>query len=417
MANGNPFAAELERRRGGDTSSGNPFRNELLRRRQQQSAPPPGQATDETGDVPGAMAAFSRAALGRLVDNLLGAPSAVAGTLAGGIVPPGETRQNITRSVSGAIPAPTADDVLAAARTGVGAVSEGDLTGIGERFARERGDVADLDARMREAQPVASTVGEAVGDAGTILAGRTPIRAAARRAPLRPPKPLRTGARRVLDDIVDTKLAQSLKRGGIRVGEAGAEGAVVAALNDDDPVTGMALAAGQQAGTSLALRLGDEFFGGTKGQFFSAVAMSAIAVQLLKESTPGGKDFLIESGETAIKKIIPVATLGALAAMLGGGRVGGTLQRNLPSVADALTAIPRGSLQSLMRELVDSDETGNREVLQVIQTFSENPDAFGPGARRRIQRAITDDRRSIAKEIDRLMGDRGFRRRLDALSQ
>jgi hypothetical protein len=203
--------------------------------------------------------------------------------------------------------------------------------------------------------------------------------------------------RKYLDELTHKVIASQLPRGLSRAAETGLEGAVLAVLDEGDPVQTAALAAGSQAAGSLFLTMAKPLVS-SGPRLLSTVALGTVAIQLFKQATPGGQDRSLESFETATFKVLPTIALGMIAASAGFGRVSGPLKENLPKIADAITGIPRGALVSTLKDLA-KDDTGNTAT--VLETFSSDPGAYGPGAMLRLQKAL--DEGTFGQEVRALM--------------
>lgn len=321
------------------------------------------------------------------------------------------------------LPVPDTFDIQAAARTAVGR-GEGSIPA---RFVGQRDELIEADLQARQDRPVASVAGDVLGDVATLVTGRAPLaraardrRFAARANPVdkaveatTPPKGLEA-LRQTADDVVQSKLVQSLKRGGIRIAETGLEGAVIGALNDDDPLTSGAMAAGAQTAGSALLSISEGVLGRRGRNLVMAAAATTSFIQLFKSATPGDRDRILESTESAFNKIAATLVLGGLAGAAGMGRVGGRLPDRLPAFADAVTSIPRGSVVSLLSEIGQGDADAQL-IEDVLLRLAEDPEFFGPTAARRIERALFSDSLSVAETINDLRANREFRRRLDEL--
>jgi hypothetical protein len=157
---------------------------------------------------------------------------------------------------------------------------------------------------------------------------------------------------------------------------------------------------------------------------FKTVAQAAIgtiaAFQVVKSATPGGKDYILETTESAFDKIAIFMALGVLASTAGYGRAKGNFAQDMPLIADAITAVPRSAVASLFSEYTSSEgeldlnALGNDE--QIIQAFASAPGEFPAAARRRMQRAMDVPTVSLRDTIEDLMNtDRRFKRKVNTL--
>lgn len=359
--------------------------------------------------------AFSRAAANRFADNLLSVPDAVVTGLAnavgspkemirpllGGPLPGQETggeTGTLFEDITGTPPPRVGERVLPIPRME-------DIHGAIDVVTGEAGSMEES-RRAREAlaeqSPTATFLGQLFGDAATIFTGRAPFQKAIRRAPGRAPaRNFPPGLRKQIDHLVRSKVSKGVGRGLKRAAEAGLEGASLAVLSEGDPQKVAAFAAGGQMANSMALTLVKHPL---KGLAPAALAATAV-IQLTKETIPGGKDFILESGEKAFREVRNILALGLIAGLTGGGRLSNTaLSKNLPKITDAITSLPRGAVISLINDLTRDDD-----ARKVVETFSRNPNAFGPKATRKLKRAIMNEKVSLSDTVSQLMRDQRFR--------
>ena len=323
------------------------------------------------------------------------------------------------------IPQPTALGVQAFAKTLPGTFDPLQREGFADRFSGNREQLLEELMRAQEASPGGAATGNVLGDAATLMTGRGAMaRGGARRrmakTPKKPPPVPGTVAHRI-DKIVNGKLATSLKNGGIKIGEVGLEGAVLAALNDTDPLTMALMAGGSQAAGSMMLNMSGLGLA-SKGKFGKgALALTAAAgatagiMQIFKSATPGGKDYILESIESGFDKVTALLVLGALSSIAGAGRFPKGVQNDIPILADSITALQRGSVISILNEMKNNPD--DEIVSTVMQKINEEPDYFGPAAGRRIRRALRSEEIDPVQVINNLRdADRQFRRQLDALA-
>jgi hypothetical protein len=372
-----------------------------------------GDSDFELSRQPGPGEAFSRFAVGKFADNALAIPdlavTAGARLLTGqpmfdreieGVDPKLNQGMPLPKLGERVLPIPRVEDLAAGARA-IPGILEGKPPG--EAFQAGQQDQTAYDESLREAHPFASGAGEISGDIATLLSGRAGGRALKGKPAQGIPTSralvpyIEPGLRKYLDEITQKVVASKLPRGLSRAAETGLEGAVLAVLDEGDPVQTAALAAGSQAAGSLFLTMAKPLVSSTP-RLLSTIALGTVAIQWFKQATPGGQDRSLESFETAVFKVLPTVLLGSVAAAAGFGRVSGPLKENLPKIADAITGIPRGALVSVIEDL-SKDETG--ETTKVLETFTADPGAYGPGAMLRLQKAL--DEGSFGQEVRALM--------------
>jgi hypothetical protein len=389
------------------------------------AGPKPRQSGNTT---PGA--AMLRAGAGRVAEGIANIPGALMegaanfyGTAAGagtGFTPRGFQPDRLAMPFL-----PGGQDFLGAVDTAgeaAAAMATGDMT----QFSPDAGEAARLRSEiMAQEQPGATQTGQILGDVASIVGLRQPIARArnatelaeANRAQLARvvEKPVTAeAAKAVIADevrnaanIPDMLQRMSVKsdsfnalmnRAG-RSAEAGLEGAVIGIMQDRDPVEMAAMAAGgQMAGSALLGMLGSVTRGGLQStglNLLLAAGSTTALIQAAKEVTPGGKDFALESFESAVAKVTLGVAAGVMAGLTGQGRLP---IRAIPRVADAMTAVPRAALLSVV-----NDATSDPRVETVINKLAMNPEYFGVQAMRRMERAYRNPDISISGVVDDLM--------------
>jgi len=289
-----------------------------------------------------------------------------------------------------------------AARAVIGGAGD---VGIRGAFQRGRAAEQDADRRFQEQAPIATAVGEFAGDVGTILTGRAPFRAAS----------VGRAATPVVETQAKTIMARSLQavgrstgRTGRRALEAGVEGAALAELQGEDAVQTGATAAGAQV---VGAPLRSTFQGLVRPKnLLMAVGLGTVATLGFDQLTPGGLNRILPSLEEANLHAILGVVLGG-AATLGTGRVPANFAGSAFSELANVTS--RKALLSLLTSVADDPV----QTAPVVRKFSEDPDFFGPRARRLLQRSLTSADIDTATTVETLMNDREFRRRFRSLEQ
>lgn len=201
-----------------------------------------------------------------------------------------------------------------------------------------------------------------------------------------------------------------------RAAEAGIEGYLLGLMTDGDPVELASYAAGSQGAGSLILSGMNGLLKGGAGDVALKLGASAFAVgslvQLLKEATPGGQNFILESMETGYSKVLWGLGLGLLTGAAGYGRAASPEKfvAAMPKFFDHLTAIPRTAVTSVIGEMTKDPSIG-----KVVTKLQADPMYFGPTAARRIQRAISNEDISLSETLSNLAGSEDFREKLDQL--
>lgn len=382
----------------------------------QQPAPAP--PAPEAGREPGvldSLDAFARAGGQRFLNNAMQLPDLALTTLANVPSPAGL----LSPLMPGHQPARTLEELQASA----GRTLYQDITGsrppaIGDRVlplpsaeqlaagvdALTSLDVSryrkslDEQQQRREAFPTATMLGDFAGDVGSILLGRVPARAAYQSIASAPPAVQRA----------PTILGRALQHAGkgtrrtlARAAETGGEGAALAYLQDADPSTAAAVGAGASA---LGSALGAPAKSILRKGLPAAVLTGTIATVGFLELAPGDQRTVLDAFENRSKEAILGVILGGLGARVPGGFAG---QR----FADLVNVTKRGTLFSLLNSITrDPERTG-----PVVKKFAEEPEYFGPTARRRLTRAINSQDIDVSNTIDGLEKDRRYRRAFERL--
>lgn len=404
--------------------------------------------------------------IGDLIGQNLASGAAAVNTLGGGLQNFGERftqergrqLQKFPASSLTQIPQPKTTDIDAGLGTAGQVLSGQAQGGIGQEFQQQQQNIEEWELSRAEQFPIATTVGDIFGDAATLFTGRAPIQKLmqrrtnpglgrreeilelnrANRTPENIAEITATpvsqvnriinqrvaqraatppGLRRRIKDVFDRGFGKKLAESGIRTAEAGLESAVIGALNDDDPVTSAAMAAGVQAGSGMVLEANKKLFG-KFGNLGSALLAGTALYHMAKESTPGGRDRILESFETTAEKMSALVALGVLSSLAGGGRIKGSIAEDMPIVADGITSIPRGAIQSLARGMFDADPIDREQAYRVILALKRDPDAFGEHVNRRIVRALFSEspRVDFVEEINKIRENNpSFQRQLEEL--
>ena len=358
----------------------------------------------------------------RLIDNFLGLPQSAGEMLAlgGGLAQSLFTldpnvRQNV-REQRKQFPASALLDVPRVTTEDIRAGLEGAL---GPGTTEEaRADIQERTAARREAQPTATGLAQAGADVTSLLALRAPFaRRAARQRPAPPQLTELEGSfRRLLRETGRKPAVRRVARGIARAGEAGVEAAFLATLNEGDPLELATVGAGVQLGGSMTLEATKGLLRGSPASVASKLTLAAFAtggiIQLLKSGTPGGEDALIPSIETGFDKVMLTLAVGVSAGLLGAGRLRGTRRaEDLPKLFDAMTAVPRASVLTAIREWQDAPAEARRDIEALMNQLAQDPNVFSRNELGEIQKGLSG-KRSMREVIDDLKADESFRRRL-----
>lgn len=420
----NPFREALERRsvEGADTTA-NPFR----------------QALQTRAEAPSAEFVAREIAARRVLDNLMAAPdasgelvskalsaygagvetAAAAGMnnvrrLIGAAPKEGPTfaerferreqRPTLTQRALRNIPRATLEDAAGVVEAIPALVPGGETPS--EAYSRGREAFRAEEAAMRAEHPTAATVGDVGGDVLSLLIGRRSTRAdkllqrvetrLAGRSAIGAADDLASDLGRVLTGPAMQRLA----RGAGRSIETGVEAAALDILKDPnaDPIEVAALAAGGQLVGSGALSGAKGLLSGGPTSAGLKLSLAAIGtaglLQVLKASTPGGRDRVLESVETGYDKVAMALALGAASAAIGATRYGRgntALADQTRAFLDGLGTVHRGTLLSLLTEWTEGDDKQKATIERVLTEVAQNPAYKGKNdAERAILRRLRD---------------------------
>lgn len=370
------------------------------------AAPPTGRGA---GDTSGG-AAFGRQATERFLDNATG--------LIGQIRPPGTALPKLGQLMD----VPSGEQAFAGAQAAAevpGAMMRGEPAQFGQRMDASMAQGQQLE----EQHPGPTTLGTIAGDVASLITGRSPfsravIGAEKKLATRMLPTDMDPGFRKALNQTLNSKSVRKLARGAGRAAETGIEGAALASVQGGDPHEAFGFAAGGQLVGSGILSGVQETFSRVPGNSIPvkmavAAAGSTALIQMFKSATPGGQDRILESEESAYKKILWGVGLGALTASAGLGRGrGGELAKNFPKITDSLTAIPRGSMLSVLEESREDER-----IEPVLSRAAQDSQYFKTKHQRELMKAFQDKKVSLSKTLDRLNKDPDFKARLSTLTQ
>lgn len=301
---------------------------------------------------------------------------------------------DFSRSFNSMSQTPAANRLLSAAMPGE-SLSEDIRAGIRATFSDMTTDEArEANAEdLREADeifPFFSSAGRFSADAAALLTARRPVSNLRRDQAKKNVAEIEAyldGSKRHIDemppllrdkfnDFASDSMMKGLKRGrenlqsaGVKIGEAGLEGAFLAALNDGDPVTTAALTAGAQGAGSLALHMSLQPL---KTNIPAWVAGMWVSHEIINAFGPGDQSFF-ESKDFAIQAATAALAVGALTALSGAGRIRGEAMAKYGQWADSLTALPRTFWTSHWEQWARNRKEGNVLPQQVSERMLADP--------------------------------------------
>jgi hypothetical protein len=403
----------------------------------------------EQQDVPDAKTSAAITAGSTLINAGLAAPSASGDLLAAGaagvrglgdFMTGGEfdfgtkfeeEQGKFPASAIRSIPRPTIQEIGAGIRSAPGLFGS---QPIKERYADELASGQEAEAAMREAHPTATGVGDVLGDVGSLFVTRQASGLPGKMQKLEDlimkggKKPdFVFGAIENLDNIkpsawrfVGDKLIESngwrnlLKATG-RTAETSLEAVALDILNSNDPNDTIAYAAVGQVVGSLGLQALKSTWG--SGGAASGVKRLGVAGlvgaglwQYMQQVTPGGDNSPLESVQVGFEKTLLAITAGAITGILGAGRMRGPgskgLQDNIPRLADAMTAVPRAAMLSLLKDMVQANKAEQQQAAAALQVMGTRADELSQPMIASLEKALSSG--NFVDSVGKLMEDKDF---------
>ncbi len=297
-------------------------------------------------------------------------------------------------------------------------------------FKNVRDSILEGYIQRREEFPVGANTGDVLSDVMTLYMGRAPVvntlrnRRMLEGPQVKVPKSSKMdpGVRRWTQERVEG-FKDWFAESGIKIAEAGAEGSILAALQDEDPISNAAFGAGAQTMANVADAAWREVpdlgmkpgIGRTTTKAAIVAAGMTALWQLVKSVTPGGRDRILESEEAAYNKVAGMMILGGLTSAAGFSRPTQRQLDDLNLIIDTWHSSRRGAVMSLFSEW-QNDDSGDMD--RILNQLSQDPTYFNQTALRRINRAMENEDVRMKDVIDTLMeSDRDFRRKLTALRE
>jgi hypothetical protein len=318
------------------------------------------------------------------------------------------------------MPYANVDDIAAGMR-GVEGLLQGEDPREAYNRARENIDLAE--GARTAARPTSTFWGNVGGDVASIVAGRVPIASAVVKAAPTPrmlarvraqTEALPPGPQRHFKRMMNMPFMSELKRGVTKAGEVGLEGATLALINQGDPISTGAWAAGGQAAGSLALSLIHHPVRG-----LGALGAGIVGWQMLKELVPGGRDRILESIEHVIKHATWGTVLGGAAGLLGAGRYRGSglsktfgaeYARDLPKYAEGVNAALRANPISIIEQINNDMKAGKPILGPVLENLSNNVQAFTDAELSRLSKAMEGS--DLRGTVQRMLENPDFKARM-----
>lgn len=391
------------------------------------------QNTQSSGET------FTRRASSGILQNAMQMPLNYLGSYVDAFIGTGGMRQNGVEGAGEAVRglAPSQDQIMGGAQM-VGERAAQAMTGSDIQPATFQQATANQQAISQQGQeqnPVASVGGDITADVASLMGIRAPgsrsrammdfnqargIRVLNHMAERGTTSPAAKSFRDLfLTSFSNSPLAATFTRGMTKGAEAGVDGLLLGAMNNQDPVETAAIGAGAQLGGSALLSMLTGFKGA--GSLPTRLALEAAGllaiIQVGRSVIPGEDASVVEDAGSAFDKIVAGALLGVGAGLGGAGRVTGTkaFERSrelLPVAAEMAQTFQRGlSLSALNRMFADD------RVEPVLNALVSDPTTFGPTATRRIRRAISNPDIDLSETLDSLSSDSRFKNILEQLQQ
>jgi uncharacterized protein YjbJ (UPF0337 family) len=322
---------------------------------------------------------IAQSAMTRFSNNMLAAPSVAADALSyplrrAGLLPGGAGADT---SVFGVTPRLTVEGMGAGLRS-----LRGDVT------PQQAGEQIQAAEAARQAQyPIATGVGDVVGDVATLAEGRAPLTTGLRKFEYGAAKNVAKGKTLyeaapfaskadLLQTVSQSPGFNAFKRGLGRTGEAGVEGAALGLLHNQDPVEAAGFTAGAQGATSMVSDILTRKFVKLPSRvatFAVNAGVLSAALYGLGVALPGEvKDYEAQKG--AVQKMLWGYGLGGIIATVSTRGRSGAVSASMPHVIDALASAPRNAMQSVMIDYLNRDPAKRQDLQTKITTMYQNLD-------------------------------------------
>ena len=272
-----------------------------------------------------------------------------------------------------------------------------------ERKALKLNEIKDRRAKQQEKHPIATGLGDITGDIGSLitlrkgagLPGKMKRLEDRLSRPLIPPR-IDAGTAKQLEGAINSGPVRALAKGAGRTTEAGIEAIALDIMHSDDPWETLPYAAGLQVAESGTLQLVKNTLSGGKGGAASGIAIAAIAtgtvLELLRDTMPGDESNWVTSMDDGLEKVRWTLLAGFISGLAGGGRIRNKAQmnnlvENIPWAADALTAIPRTGLLSIVEGYASADEKSRQQIETSLESLKD-PGNFNEETATRLMEAI-----------------------------
>lgn len=240
---------------------------------------------------------------------------------------------------------------------------------------------------MQAQRPIATAIGGLGGDVASLMTGKLPLTKVARKLETRAAEGIekaedladygskiaKTAAEARKKKFWSKPVGRKVKRWAGRVAEAGGEGAALAIMKGEDPLTMAAWTGGAQAGlgamSGVATHnyLGSKLLGNRKLANLAAnVAILTSTLGAVAYLTPGDqkydKDYYAEDG--AFGKVLGGAAIGFAAGIFSGRARTGKWARLKPKLTEAVTSVPRHTMQAGLARFVQESTPEERAAVQ-----------------------------------------------------
>ena len=383
---------------------------------------------------------FIRAAASKIAENAGNFPAAMAGGYVDAAMNPNPFAErrgpapNVSYGDLVSQMSPDSDQILANVQRGgevasnIANFSRAPISTREEALANQQ----RITQQNQANNPFATGAGDVAGDVASLLFFRAPMaknRAAldyAQASGLRALNAMKEGvgtpaaksfSELFLKGFSNSPLAATLTRGATKAGEAGVDGLMLGVMNRKDPVESAAIGAGSQVGASMLMSAvtGFKGSGSPSTRLMIAAGGTVAALQTLRVLTPMDAESPVTDLQKAFPKILAASAIG-LASGVMFGRITGTKAYEsardlMPVIADQASTALRGiTLERLTEWMADP------RIETTLSALARDPDAFGPAAGRRIERAVTNGSINLSNTLDELSRNTRFRQTLESLN-
>jgi hypothetical protein len=193
---------------------------------------------------------------------------------------------------------------------------------------------------------------------------------------------------------------QRIKKGGQKAGEAAIEGYIAGLAERADPLETAAYSTAAQSGAgAVTSMLTHNWLPRAPKWLRSPAAKLAVnsmilgtVIQAGKELTPGGDDYSLVSGESAVAKVVSGALMGGLTSLISGRHLRGReWPSKFPELAEAFSSAPRNTVQTIIGRVNEMPASDKDLFSRGLQSFQETYHTLEPATIIELDRMLRNE--------------------------